>query len=164
MKLKEIYTLLEYSSKQKNKYKNLKLDRESLQEGKIKNLAAVLALSASLATANPNISKVQQNEWLKMNYQQKIEYVNDLFSITKAHDFPDPSLSFDIDMSTMKKHTTPAIMVNKLDTFYSRNNRDQKYTPAWLALLEIEKRIPLYTADKIIYNLKTKQMLHGKQE
>ena len=133
---------------------------ENLHEGKIRNFAAAMLLSAAIASANPYLTQIDKKQWFDMNYDQRTELVKTLFSINKASDFQ-PDLELDRDLSNKKFHMEPVLMVTKLDVFYTTEER-AKDVPVWLAMLMIEHRIDNYTADKIIYKNSIDRVFHEK--
>lgn len=135
---------------------------ETLQEGKIGKIAAVMALSAALAHANPSFTKVGKEDWQHKSYGQKIEFVKELDQFKRSSNFGD-DMAFKLDMNVLKKHLAPDLMVNRLDSYYVVK-KEAADTPVWLAMMMIEGRIKPIEADRLIYKNKWDKVFHKDQE
>ena len=119
---------------------------DDLEEGKLRNIATILMLAASIAHSEPSLNQAQRSEWQKMNPSQKIEYVQNINSNLKMLD----------DKDIKDKNS----LIKAIDSIYLE--KDANDYPIWIATLLAEKRITKLEADQILYKIKTKNVFHSK--
>jgi|WetSurMetagenome_2_1015567.scaffolds.fasta_scaffold246106_3 hypothetical protein len=132
----------------------------SLEEGKIRNLAAVLLMASALARANPMILNIQSNEWKNQNYQQKLEYVQDLFKISDTAKLPEYVSMSNRELSTHK--VDPKLIVIGLDMYYMSGNHSD--IPVWLAMLKIENKVTDVQIDTVMEKLRRKGIIWAEED
>lgn len=127
---------------------------KELNEGKIKNLASVLLMISTIARANPMILNIQGTEWRNQNYNQKVEYVKDLYKISTTEKFP--AYVSTTDQELINHKLNPKLMCTILDSFYlDEKNRE---IPVWLAILKLENKITDLQLNTALSNLKARNI------